>query len=133
MTPDRSLLEEAREEAAKWFREVEKDLNAARTLTEIEPSRSLFFSQQAAEKSIKGFLTFGGIRFRKTHDLTDLGSQCAALDPTLESLLKKVAILTDYASEFGYPDAPYEPDVPEAEEAVALANLLFEEIRRRVG
>ena len=80
MTPDEWL----RDGAAKWLAQAAKDRNAAQVLIEAEPSRSVFHSQQAAEKAIKGFLTFHQIAFRKTHDLTDLGSQCVVVDPGLE-------------------------------------------------
>ena len=70
MTPDELL----RNEAAKWLREAAKDQNAAKVLLQAEPSRSVFHSQQAAEKAIKAFLTFHQIAFRRTHNLTDLGS-----------------------------------------------------------
>ena len=128
MTPD----ELPRKEAAKWLRQAAKDRNAARVLVGPEPSRSVFHSQQAAEKAIKAFLAFHQIPFRKTHDLADLGSQCATVDPSLEAILREVADLTDYASAFRYPDAPYEPDADEAARALAAATELSEEIRRRV-
>jgi len=54
MTPDELL----RKEAAKWLREAAKDRNAAQILLEGEPSRTVFHSQQAAEKAAKAFLTF---------------------------------------------------------------------------
>lgn len=92
-----------------------------------------FHSQQAAEKAIKAFLTFRQIAFRKTHDLSDLGVQCAALDPTLESTLRDAEELTDYASAFRYPDSPYEPDAAEAAQALTLAARLGEEIRQRIA
>ena len=79
MTP-RELLHR---EAAKWLDQAAKDRNSAQALIEVEASRSVFHSQQAAEKALKGFLTFRQIAFRKTHDLTDLGSQCAGADATL--------------------------------------------------
>ncbi len=53
MTPDELL----RNEAAMRLREAERDRNAALLLVEAEPSRSVFHSQQAAEKAIKGFLS----------------------------------------------------------------------------
>jgi len=34
---------------------------------------ALFWCQQAAEKSLKGFLTWNECSFRKTHDLEELG------------------------------------------------------------
>ena len=54
MTPDELL----RKEAAKWLGEAAKDRNAAHILLKAEPSRSVFFSQQAAEKDAKAFLAF---------------------------------------------------------------------------
>ncbi len=76
MTPDALL----REEAAKWLREAGKDLNAAAVLRDPEPSRSVFHSQQAAEKAIKAFLSYHQITFRRTHDLAELGEQAAVVD-----------------------------------------------------
>jgi len=128
MTPD----ELPRREAAKWLRQAAKDRNAAQVLIGAEPSRSVFHSQQAAEKAVKAFLTFHQIPFRKTHNLTDLGSQCASVDPSLEALLREVADLTDHASAFRYPDSPYEPDADEAARALATATGLCDEIGRRL-
>ena len=129
MTPGELL----HKEAAKWLAEAAKDLIAAKALVDVEASRSVFHSQQAAEKALKGFLTFRQIAFRKTHDLTDLGSQCAEADPTLEPLLREAQGLTDYASAFRYPDAPYEPDAAEAAAALETATKLRDEVRRRIA
>ena len=93
----------------------------------------MFHSQQAAEKAIKGFLTFHQIAFRKTHNLTDLGSQCVGADPAPEPILREVEELTDYASAFRYPDAPYEPDSAEARRALAVATRLCDEVQRRIA
>jgi HEPN domain-containing protein len=91
MTPDELLLSEA----AKWLREAAKDRNAAHILLEAEPSRSVFLSQQAAEKATKAFLTFHQIAFRRTHDLKELGSQCVTADPSLRPILRDIEELTD--------------------------------------
>ena len=128
MTPDELL----RNEAAKWLRQAARDRNAAQVLVDVEPSRSVFLSQQAAEKATKAFLTFHQIAFRKTHNLAELGSQCAAVDPTLEPVLREAEELTDYASAFRYPDAPYEPDAAEAAEALTIAVKLCGEVQRRI-
>ena len=128
MTPE----ELQRKEAAKWLRQASKDLNSAQLLQEAEPSRSVFHSQQAAEKAIKAFLTFQQIAFRKTHNLTELGSQCVTADPGLVPILQEVSELTDYAFAFRYPDAPYEPDAAEAAEALTIAKKLYSEFQRRI-
>ena len=69
MTPDQLR----RDEANRWLLQAAKDLRAARLLETEEPSRSVFHSQQAAEKAIKGFLAFHDTLFRKTHDIRELG------------------------------------------------------------
>ena len=46
------------------------------------------------------------------------------MDLTLEPLLREVQELTDYASAFRYPEAPYEPDAAEAMEALSVASRL---------
>jgi HEPN domain-containing protein len=131
MTPNEVQLSEAR----KWLREAAKALHSARLLLpseDPEPSRSLFHSQQAAEKAAKAFLALRSTPFRKTHDLVQLGLQCGDLDSTLAPLLKEASDLADSASAFRYPDAPNEPDVEEAVRARALAEKVFAEIRVRV-
>jgi len=85
-----------------------------------------------AGMSIKAFLTLHQISFRKSHNLTDLGSQCAGADPSLEPILREVAGLTDYATAFRYPDAPYEPDAPEGAVALAIAAKVCDEVKRRI-
>ena len=122
-----------RNEAAKWLRQTAKDHPAARLLVSAEPSRSVFHCQQAAEKACKALLVFHQVAFRKTHDLTDPGSQCAAAEPGLEPILHKVAELTGCASAFRYPDAPYEPDAAEAEEALKIAAEFCDAVRLRIG
>ena len=64
--------------------------------------------------------------------MTHLGSQCAEVDHTLDPILREVEELTDYASAFRYPDAPYEPDSAEAVEALEIATRLCNEVRRRL-
>jgi HEPN domain-containing protein len=109
MTPEQSR----RDEAGRWLAQAQKDLNAARLLASPEPSRSVFHSQQAAEKAAKAFLVFHDVPFRKTHDLNELGEQCAALDLSLVPLFQEAADLTDYAVLFRYLDAPREPEEAE--------------------
>jgi HEPN domain-containing protein len=124
MTPEESR----RDEAARWLAQARKDLNAACLLASPEPSCSVFHSQQAAEKAAKAFLTFHDVTFRKTHDLNELGGQCAALNPSLAPPFKEASDLTDYAVVFRYLDAPREPDESEALVALETAGRVFEEV-----
>ena len=124
MTPEESR----RDEAARWIAQARKDLNAARLLASPEPSRSVFHSQQAAEKAAKAFLVVHDVPFRKTHDLNELGGQCAALNPSLAPVFKAASDLTDYAVVFRYLDAPREPDESEAVVALETALRVFQEV-----
>ena len=122
MTPEESR----RDEAARWLAQARKDLNAARLLASAEPSRSVFHSQQAAEKAAKAFLAFHDVTFRKTHDLNELGGQCAGLNPSLIPLFKDASDLTHYAVVFRYLDAPREPEEGEAMAAMETAGRVVE-------
>jgi HEPN domain-containing protein len=112
----------------RWLSQAHKDLNAARLLASPEPSRSVFHSQQAAEKAAKAFLSFHDVPFRKTHDLNELGSQCAALDSSLVTVFKEAGDLTDYTVLFRYLDAPREPDEDEATAALETARRVFQRV-----
>jgi len=129
MTPEESR----RDEAARWLAQARRDFNAARLLASEEPSRSVFHSQQAAEKAAKAFLTVHDVTFRKTHDLNELGGQCAALNPSLATLFKDASDLTDYAVVFRYLDAPREPDESEAIAAMETAKRVVEQVSALVA
>jgi HEPN domain-containing protein len=124
MTPEESR----RDEADRWLAQARKDLNAARLLSSEEPSRSVFHSQQSAEKAAKAFLTFSDVPFRKTHDLNELGRQCAALNDSLTPVFREASDLTDYAVVFRYLDAPREPDADEANAAIETATRVLEAV-----
>lgn len=124
MTPEEWRLDEA----GRWIAQADKDLNAARILAAPEPTRSVFHSQQAAEKAAKGFLAFHNVPFKKTHDLEELGHQCTAVDPSLAPAFRAAEDLTDYAVVFRYPDAPREPDENEAMAAFQTARQLVQAV-----
>lgn len=128
MTPE----ELRRDEAARWLAVAAKDLKSARLLAGEVPTGSVFHSQQAAEKSAKAFLALHDVPFRRTHDLQELGNQCAEVDPSLADVLVEADSLTDYAVIFRYMDAPREPDAAEATSALQIAGRLYERIRSLV-
>ena len=124
MTPEELL----RDEAKRWLVQATKDLKAAEALVTVEPSRSLFHSQQAAEKAAKALLTASNVPFRKMHDILELGDQCVRLNPLLAPVFTEAENLTDYAVVFRYLDAPREPDAQEALGAVETARRLLQEV-----
>ncbi len=116
-----------------WFKKAELDLQAAaHDLQAAEPftGSSVFHSQQAVEKAIKGFLFFSDRPFRKTHSIRELAAEVA--DVTLEhaDLLAEAGELTPYATVFRYPGEEDEPPLSEAVRALALAKRVVEALRR---
>ena len=74
-------------ETRAWLLKAAEDLRAAAFELTAQPALSsdiVFHAQQAAEKVMKGFLTWHDRPFRKTHNLVEVGEACATLDVTLE-------------------------------------------------
>ncbi len=55
---------------------------------------TVFHCQQAAEKSIKVYLTHHKVRFNKTHDIEKLLTVVATVNESLSVRFKKAAVLT---------------------------------------
>jgi len=118
-----------------WLTKAEMDCKAAAfDLTAVPPlvADIVFHAQQAAEKALKAYLAWHDTPFGKTHDLSQIGRQCAEIDPSLEPLLVRSARLTVYAWKFRYPGDPEEPTREEAERALALAREVFDAILVRL-
>ena len=131
MPYDHELVGETR----AWIVKSKRDLEtAAYELQAADPfsEDAVFHAQQAVEKTLKGFLTWHGRAFRKTHNLIELGAQCIELDPSLEPLLRTAAPLTEYAWKFRYPGEPEQPTREEAEQALAIAQAVREAVLERL-
>jgi HEPN domain-containing protein len=118
-----------------WLSKAGKDLAAAEYELLATPPFSediLFHSQQATEKSLKAFLSWHRIPFRKTHNLVELGEACCKIDQSLESLLRRAAPLTEYAWKFRYPGDPEEATPEEAAAALATAREVFDSLLSRL-
>ncbi len=125
MSLDPALLAEAR----AWFTKAAEDLRAGEFERHADPPLAfdiVFHAQQAAEKALKGFLTWHRRTFRKTHNLVEIGEACAAIEPELEPLLRQAAPLTEYAWRFRYPGELEAPTSAEAESALNLAREVYE-------
>ena len=106
-----------------WFRKAAIDLRSADADLKASPpilEDVVFHCQQAAEKAIKGFLTYHQQPFGKTHDLRELAKACLRVDITLAPVLP----LTWYAWKFRYPGSPEEPSLEEAQDALGVAGDL---------
>lgn len=118
-----------------WLCRAANDLRGARIDLEADPpliEDALFHCQQAAEKSIKSFLTAHDTPFKKTHDLDELGSACLKVDSPLEGPVRPTFPLTVFAWEFRYPRDTIVPSMAEARQSLALAEALNSAILHRL-
>ncbi len=131
MQPDPALVAETQ----AWFRRVRSDLRSAQADLSVEPpilEDVVFHSQQAAEKAMKGFLTWHQCAFGKTHDLRQLGKLCVSIDPTLQPMIEAAEPLTRYAWQYRYPGDPSDPSAEEANAALKTANATVAAILERL-
>ena len=72
-------MDEAKLELVRdWLTRASHDLGAARALSSLEHPLldvAIYHCQQAAEKTVKGWLQLQDDRFAKTHDVADLVNQ----------------------------------------------------------
>jgi HEPN domain-containing protein len=122
-------------ETHSWLRKASADLRAAQHDLAASPALladAAFHCQQAVEKSLKAFLMWHSVPFRKTHSLEELGEQCLDLDDTLRELVDRAVPLTEYAWKFRYPGEPEEPTLLEIQEALEVAHEIQKAILERL-
>ena len=118
-----------------WLGKVESDLRCAEIDILADPpltEDAMFHCQQAAEKTLKAFLTWHDRPFRKTHDLAEIGRECTEIDASLEPLCRRAAALTVFAWAFRYPGDMEQIPVKEAEEALTLAREVHKAVLTRL-
>ena len=96
-------------ETRPWFTKAAHDLRAAEVLLAATPpllGEAAYHCQQAAEKALKGFLSWNDTPFGKTHDLAAIGGLCVTKDASLESLCVRADKLSVFAWAFRYPGGP---------------------------
>jgi HEPN domain-containing protein len=131
MPPD-----ERADEVAAWLARAGQDLRAARVDLAADPplaADAAFHCQQAVEKSLKAFLVHHDHPFTKTHDIGVLAQACLPHEPSLESLLRRAAPLTEYAWRFRYPGEELDPEPGEVEEDLSAAAEVVERITSLVA
>ena len=117
-------------EVRAWLDVAMLDLEVAIRLAE-DPDFArvvVYHCQQAAEKGLKGLLTWHGIRFGRTHDLDMLGSLARPLAPALGPVLDRAVELTPYAWLYRYPPDSLPPLEGETGEAIVVARELLDAI-----
>jgi HEPN domain-containing protein len=119
-----------------WFRKANQDLRLAKLVFATQPDlleTGVFHCQQAAEKAMKGFLSFHKVRLEKTHDLRILIELIASVDAKAAGALAGADKLTKFATAYRYPDAMEERLTAEmVNEALLIASRVYDEMSSRI-
>ncbi|MFN2542643.1 MAG: HEPN domain-containing protein [Chthoniobacterales bacterium] len=114
--------------AGAWLQKAAHDLATARLLVQEEKRLldiAVYHCQQAAEKSLKGWLTAKEITFPKTHSLSDVLALCIPVNSAFADYEEHCRQLSPLVHEFRYPGSAAEPDYDGAAEALRLAEEVY--------
>ena len=102
----------------EWLTKALHDLQTARITAEARDGpldTAIYHCQQAAEKTVKGWLTSSGVLFERTHDIRRLIRQAVSVLPEFTGFTNAAEMLTPYASAFRSPGLTDDP-MPSREE-----------------
>ncbi len=111
----------------KWLKRAKSNLVRAKQPKpeEVYYEDLCYDAQQSVEKSFKAVLCFHNIKFRLVHDIGELIYTLDANDVKVPEEIKDASKLTNYAVETRYP-SPYEPVTEdEFNEAINLAEKVY--------
>ena len=124
-------------EGLRWLEQAEADLKTARDcLNDSNYYASAFFSQQSAEKGLKGFLYSKGFRALVTHSAVDLVEESAKSEKSFGKLSDMSKELDRHYIGSRYPNfypsgAPYKYYTKEmADKCVSYAASILREVKR---
>lgn len=125
------------QEGLRWFDQAEADLKTARDcLKDQNYYASAFFSQQSAEKALKGFLYSKGYRALITHSVTELLEESSKLEKIFEAFIDHGKELDRHYIGSRYPN--FYPKGPAykyyteeiAKKCLNYAELILKEVRK---
>lgn len=94
-----------KKDVEEWLLKADKDLDEAKFL--FDNNRPLedaaYFTHQAIEKYLKGFLICKGWELEKTHDLVRLVREAYRFDSSFERFIAVMEEITDFYIESRYP------------------------------
>lgn len=125
------------EEGLRWLDQAEADMKTVRDCLDAgDYYASAFFSQQAAEKAVKGFLYSRGYRALITHSVVQLLEESLKLERSFGGLITQGKELDRHYIGSRYPNfypsgAPYMFYTEEmAKKCLSYAELILNEVKR---
>lgn len=122
------------QEYENWLKFAKDDLKMARIALPQELFAPLtYHCQQAAEKSLKGYLILKNHEIIKVHDLTKLVGLCKQFDTAFEKLYDSAEVLNPYATRSRYPSAFDIPDKIDSELAIKHAEKIMKFVLKKIS
>ena len=117
------------DEVRSWLMKARQDMDASAWL--LESPQALygivgFHCQQAAEKSLKAYLTWQEQVYEKTHSLVALVGMCLRFSSDFDALRTAATTLTPFAVTTRYPGDMPDISIQEAREAFDLARQVWD-------
>lgn len=126
-------MKKNKELALEWLKRAKSSLEKAKVgkfVEDILYEDLGFDAQQAVEKSLKALLLLHKIPFPKTHAISELITLLMKEDVDIPEQVKESASLTDYAVTTRYPGDWESITEEEYEEAVKLAEFVYQWVNR---
>ncbi len=119
-----------KQEVQNWLKQAREDLDTAKYLLDGKKYKQCsFYSQQAAEKGLKGLLILKTRKLIKIHDLVKLAKEVDLDEKLISSCEKLNAVYIDSR----YPDIGHSKYTrKEAEDDVAIAEKVLEWIEKNI-
>jgi HEPN domain-containing protein len=124
-----------REWVKEWLQIAKKDLEEAEFLfANRRPAEDVvYFLQQSAEKSLKGYLISQGWKLQKIHDIRTLLEEAIKFDDSLKIFIPTAAYLTEFYFKSRYPPwQEMELGDEEVEEKLSQVKKLFGVIEAKI-
>ena len=125
-----------KELVSDWLAKAADDLRMGELALSATPPicwSAAFHAQQAAEKALKGLLTFHRREYEKSHNVAYLLQLCEAVEPRVSALADRAARLTRYAVQTRYPLPRNDPSGPEAQAALEVAREMLELVQQAIA
>jgi HEPN domain-containing protein len=119
-----------------WLRKAHSDLRSCKKCLLGDDNTldtAVFHAHQCAEKVLKGYFVFRGLKLTRTHDLESLLVFCYKQDSDFLALTNDIKMLNPYAMYSRYPDDRFFVDRQEAEDALKMATKIFEFVRTKIN
>jgi len=134
-------MKNPKQQSERWLKQAGYDLKEAeKCLKDGSYAYACFFAEQSAQKSLKSFLIYRGIRFINIHSVGELLKEASRLDNSFLSLIELGQKLDRHYLASRYPDALPEPAIPfesygelEAKEAIETAQKIFQKVNSLIA